>query len=521
MTSNAAGAYTTTNPLGVSTNTTAVYKTVTLQNGGTFRLAGLSYNDNVTTTTNVGAGQVFFIGAGGGTFDIAAGATMIIDDGAGAGTAAANAQLQGTGDITKIGLGILQQDDSVIYGGAFNVVAGTLQPASANAFGTATPGTTIQSGAQLNCNGITMTNAEQLTLNGPGLAVNPQGALTNLSATLGTWVGPVTLNSNSTIGNGSSGGLTLAATATIGMGANNLTFTNTGSGRIQMNSVISGTGAVTYNGTSTGDFSDATAHTYTGGTTVQAGSVAVGAQSAGPAGNPASGPFGAGTTPLVLAGGQMRSGTGASFTIANVVSIANDFTFYTTGGEQNLVFSGPVTLLNGTRTLTSAVGTTVAGTSVIFNGAIGDGGNVLGLNKAGAGNLTLAGANTYTGPTTVNAGTLFLSGTLASPTLSVAGGATLNLSSGNANSVNVTSFYLGAAAATTTLTLEEGVNTFSSDNLNAIGAATTAGSIIINICPAGFRRLIDLYAAFGCQRINCRRRDIFAGRGSWRFSHTA
>ncbi len=59
-----------------------------------------------------------------------------------------------------------------------------------------------------------------------------------------------------------------------------------------------------------------------------------------------------------------------------------------------------------------------------------------GLTKNGAGTLTLSGANTYNGTTTVNAGTLvFADHTPASANLGVAGGATLEYNVSNGNSL--------------------------------------------------------------------------------------
>jgi autotransporter-associated beta strand protein len=66
-----------------------------------------------------------------------------------------------------------------------------------------------------------------------------------------------------------------------------------------------------------------------------------------------------------------------------------------------LNFSAGVDLGGSTRTLTTA-------SAVNFDGLVSNGG----INKAGAGNLTLGGANTYTGTTTINEGTLAVNGSL-------------------------------------------------------------------------------------------------------------
>jgi autotransporter-associated beta strand protein len=82
-----------------------------------------------------------------------------------------------------------------------------------------------------------------------------------------------------------------------------------------------------------------------------------------------------------------------------------------TGG---LAFSGTVDLGAATRTLTTVQATT-------FSGPISNGG----LIKAGTATLTLSGSSSYSGPTTVSAGTLRVNGVLGSGSLSVAASAWL------------------------------------------------------------------------------------------------
>ena len=496
--------YTTTAPYGAS-GTANVYKQLLLTNGGTFRLTSGTFNNNGTGTNQAG-GIIFNVGTGGGTLDVASGATLIIDDGTGTGTAGTASQIQGSGNLTKTGLGVFQFDDSTAYAGTIAVTAGTIQPASANAFGSAAAATTIQSGAQMNANGITMTNAEPLTINGTGLASAPVGALTNASATAATWAGPITLGGASTIGSSAAGGLTLSATATVNLGANTLTLQTTGTGRIFTDGAISGTGAVAMNSSGTGDWVPRADHTYSGGTTLTAGLIAVDRDSIGTPGSPTSGPFGTGT--LTIAGGQIRSGTGplVGRLVGNAVTMSANPTFYTVVGERDLTFTGPVTLTGGNRTFTSDVGATVAGTSTIFTGAIGDGGNTLGLIKAGTGNLTLGGANTYTGGTTVNVGRLIVTGSLATSTAlavvpTVAGGASFTLGSGAANPLaNVSALTLDSTTGPVALGFDLGANTAASDSITTAAAATTSGTVNLSIqALAGFgsASTYDLISAAG------------------------
>ncbi len=97
-----------------------------------------------------------------------------------------------------------------------------------------------------------------------------------------------------------------------------------------------------------------------------------------------------------------------------------NFTFL---GECNFSLGdGPVTLANAGTTVT------VNANTLSVEGAIGETNEGSNLSKAGTGTLVLNGANTYTGTTTVSAGTLAIGGSPAAPlAVSVAEGATLRL----------------------------------------------------------------------------------------------
>ena len=80
----------------------------------------------------------------------------------------------------------------------------------------------------------------------------------------------------------------------------------------------------------------------------------------------------------------------------------------------------------GNVTLGTNLTAAVSANTLTIGGAIGDGGAGHSLIKAGAGTLVLTGANTYTGNTTINGGTLDL-GTF----VRAAGGGTLFLNGTN------------------------------------------------------------------------------------------
>ena len=93
-------------------------------------------------------------------------------------------------------------------------------------------------------------------------------------------------------------------------------------------------------------------------------------------------------------------------------------------------------ILNGNRTITTGQQNATVQHNLTISGIISETGGARTLTKAGGGTLTLSGANTYTGTTTVTAGTLTLSGnrtvnTTGGYTIAGAGTQTLNIQNGN------------------------------------------------------------------------------------------
>ncbi|WP_157772396.1 autotransporter-associated beta strand repeat-containing protein [Lacunisphaera limnophila] len=168
-----------------------------------------------------------------------------------------------------------------------------------------------------------------------------------------------------------------------------------GVGQSVLSGVISGNGTLGKWGTGTTILSGAGANTYTGATTVHEGILQIEK-------NTALGSTAAGTT--VNAGGTLAlNGTGLTvaegLTLTGTGSNAQGALFNATGAN---TWTGTVALAGDASIGTAAATTlTVAG---VVSGAAGND-----LTKTGAGTLVLSGANTYTGSTTLAAGTLAIS----------------------------------------------------------------------------------------------------------------
>ncbi|HVU15668.1 MAG TPA: autotransporter-associated beta strand repeat-containing protein [Candidatus Didemnitutus sp.] len=236
-----------------------------------------------------------------------------------------------------------------------------------------------------------------------------------------------TINANLTaanaieIQNASTG--TLALGGTLANGGNAVTFS--GSGNTTESGVVSGTGGLVKN--DAGNLTLSGANTYSGGTTLNDGTLTANNNTA------------LGTGTVVLDGGTLASTTSATVNNALTLSASSGLSGITTSGTLTQTASSTLTLANATQsgavnlsntntaqTLTAEVD---SGTSTI-SGVIQNGGTGAGaLTKTGAGTLVLSGANTYTGATTISAGTLQLGANNVlsnSSALNVAGG-TLNL----------------------------------------------------------------------------------------------
>jgi len=253
--------------------------------------------------------------------------------------------VSGSRALTKTGAGSLTLSNANTYTLATNVNAGTLAISNASSLGTTANGTIVSDGGTLQMSGSITVAGEALTLNGLGAGSN--GALRSLSGD-NTW----------------NNAITLASSSGVQVDANSLTLSG----------VVSGVGfGVTKTGAGTLIYGAANA--YTGATVVSAGMLKLGA--AGVI---------ADTSALTVSGTLDLNGN--SETVGSLAGVGT-------------VTSGAA----GTLTITAGGdNSSTAWSGVVENGTA----TSVGLTKAGAGTLTVSGANTYTGTTTVSAGTVTL-----------------------------------------------------------------------------------------------------------------
>jgi fibronectin-binding autotransporter adhesin len=187
-----------------------------------------------------------------------------------------------------------------------------------------------------------------------------------------------------------------------------------------VSSVTTGTGfGVTKNGGGEYDL-NAYANTFTGAVAVNAGTLTV-AASCAPSSN---GPLGNATSAVTVSGTLKFDGASNS-TISRSVQLQGSTPALDASGTHHVHFSN-VSQASGTRTLT------LKGTGTSNNqlqSALGNGsGGTTGLTKDGAGKWSLTGTPSYTGLTTVNAGTLNFAGQDLTLTgdVSMAGGVLAN-----------------------------------------------------------------------------------------------
>jgi len=360
--------------IGMTTYTTAISNNaLNVLNGGiltnagsvvladvnsSFNLSGTAYVSGVNLSTNSATLNFTNIGSTNGTLVATANGNLISGTGtvnfngnatisSGAFVVTNSAATLGIGSLTKIGTGTLVLSASNSYTGGTVVSTGMLTLGNANALGSTNGALTI--------NG---------TLNMAGFNEDQDG-----------------FTGSGTVTNSAAG----ASTLTVGVSNSSSTFTG---------KLVSGTGAVALIQDGTGTLTLTGSNSYTGGTTVQAGTLSVNNTNA----------IGSGV--LMLASNTVFQYSGASGTLANAIQAMAGTSFIQNSGAGTLTLGGLITKQNS---VLEFEGGSYNVTGQITGGSIGDSlfNSDLILSNAV---VTLSHTNDYYGPTYLEAGSTLLDG---------------------------------------------------------------------------------------------------------------
>ncbi len=378
----------------------------------------------VTTGSNLGAVTLTFSG---GAYSAQYNTTSYFSEGSGS---SLSILVDGGSSITSTKTGVN------VFSGGLWVKNGSISFYNGSfGSGTITLGdTSTSSGTASIAVNNTTTIANNIVVQGGGTSIIREGDSSGTHVQ--TYTGTITLNNTAAL---------------------QLQGPSTSSGSIVFSGPIVGSGGLAVNVRLNATLSGI--NTFSGGVSVTSGLLNIGSAWA----------LGSGT--LTLNSGSIDNKTGSSLTLAtdNVQAWNGGFTFVGTN-DLNLG-TGAVSLGSASRTVTVTANTLAVG------GAISGGAASAGLTKSGAGTLLLAGANTYTGVTTINTGTLQLgngsTGSLTSGTVSVASGAAFVLNQGDGGSYagtvsNNGTVYAASAKRNTFAGVVAGAGAF-----NQVGSGTT------------------------------------------------
>ena len=306
--------------------------------------------------------------------------------------------------------------------------------------------TAVASGAALEIQGGLNLASEPLELSGTG--ISNRGALRNVSGN-NTWGGTITLTAAASIAS-DSGTLTISGNMVNG----GFGLTVSGASDTIENGVVSGTGGLTKSGA--GTLTLAALNTYSGATTINGGTIKVNSSSS----------LGAITAGLTINAGTLEVSTG--FSTTRTITLGDTASTFQIDASQTYT---PTTAIGGTGSLT----------------------------KTGAGTMVLGAAETYSGSTTVSAGTLQINASnrvLDGSALTVNGGtfgvqtfsetvAGVTLASGSitgsgAGTLTGSSYTLQSGSASAILAGSGTVTKNTAGTVTLTGANTLSGAVTVS-----------------------------------------
>lgn len=391
--------------------------------------------------------------------------------------------------------GILELDSSALASGAALTNDGTLNLGASNTVSSLTNTGTINgtdhtltaSTYALNDESVVNANIGTGTLTSHG-TVELRG--TTSASTINIASGTTTLGSAARIASSPA----VSVTGTLDLGGAETVGALSGSGNISVQegtlTVNSGTFSGVVSGTDTnyglakvssGTLTLSGANTYAGATNVNLGTVTL------------TGSLNSGS--LTVDSGATFNDNSAGLTDTVAVTVNGTLALASDDGIGTLAGSGAVHLNSSGLTVNHGGD---------FSGVISDGGSG---NFTSVGALTLSGSNTYTGQTHVTGGVLSLTGSLASHTVTISSGATLDdMASGLASNASVTNagtLNLAANDTITTLTNTGIINgSTGATTLMATNYNLNDGSLININLGAGTMTTTGIVDLFGTSQTN-------------------
>ena len=283
--------------------------------------------------------------------------------------------------------GTLSLTNANYYSGVTTIDAGKLSLTNTGALG-ASSNVSVASGATFDL------DFAGLLANSANIGLSGSASVTGSNVSGSTLNNNLSLGSSSTIGGLSPGLLILQGV--ISDGGNNYNLTKTGTGTLILN--------------------NSSANTYGGTTAVNGGILEITADNSLSA------------AAVMVASGAELALNGSNLTIANSLTINNNgvssagaLVDLSSANGNSDIYSGPVSMASD-----SGIGVTTSGVTLTLSQVLSSTGTDA-LTKYGAGTLVLDNANTYSGGTTVSAGTLQITNNTGLGQPSVANYATVNL----------------------------------------------------------------------------------------------
>jgi len=400
-------------------------------------LGDITVTGSVASTISSSNGKLNHLrGAGTNTFDVAdVTASSAVDLTVNTGFADGSGDYLGVGNFVKTGAGTMLISANSTFTGT-NAITGTVQLGNGGAGGSLGTGAWTNNGAII-VNRDTSANLTFAAISGTGTYTQDNGSV--IFNAVNSFAGPTVVNGGTLQLNGGGGNGSLRGTVTVNAGA------TIRSNAVDSFGYIVGTKVNTLN-VNGGTLDHVSANNLTLATvTINMSGGALQAIS-GNANNMFHF-FGGGTTIVTSAAATTTS------TVSGRIQLRQNNTTFTVNdgsAETDLALTGPIT-------------------------NSGEGNNV--VIKAGTGTMSLAGTNTYVGATSVNAGTLILSGSLMSSVTTTS--ATLAPQGSPSTTLNLTQ----TASATLRHRLSGLTAGTGYDQLTVGGTVTIAGTLDIIAAP--------------------------------------